>query len=193
MFRQLLVAIGLLSCAGGVWAQERDDDPMRQFESRVAAYVALHRSVERFVPAPRVFTDSAEAEKIFGAMTRAMQAMRIPVNEGDVFVAEAAPEFRRRIGNALLAANADLRDLLAEMRDTTLPGARPPVVNETFSWALGNLMPPQVLMVLPMLPDELEYRFVGRDLVLLDLHANLVVDVLREALPAETWRDTVRD
>src|SRR5687767_1812250 len=66
MFRQLLVAIGLLSCAGGVWAQERDDDPIRQFESRVAAYVALHRSVEQFVPTPRVFTDSAEAEKILG-------------------------------------------------------------------------------------------------------------------------------
>jgi hypothetical protein len=193
MFRQLLVAIGLLSCAGGVWAQEPDDNPMRQFESRVAAYVALHRSVERSVPTPRVFTDSAEAEKMFRAMTQAMQAMRASVNEGDVFIAEAAPEFRRRIGDALLAANADLQDLLAEMRDTTLPGARPPVVNETFSWALGNLMPPQVLMALPPLPDELEYRFVGRDLVLIDVHANLVVDVLREALPAETWRDTRRD
>jgi hypothetical protein len=193
MFRQLFVAIGLLSCAGGVWAQERDDNPMRQFESRVAAYVALHRSVEQSVPTPRVFTDSAEAEKMFRALTRAIQAKRAPVNEGEIFVAEAAPEFRRRIGNALLAANADLRHLFAEMRDTTLPSARPPVVNETFSWALGSLMPPQVLMVLPTLPDELEYRFVGRDLVLIDLHANLVVDVLREALPEDTRRDTTRD
>jgi len=193
MFRQLLIAISLLSCAGWVGAQERDDDPIRQFESRVAAYVALHRSVERFVPTPRVFTDSAEAENVRGAMTQAMQAMRAAANEGDVFVAEAAPELRRRIANALLTAKVDPRDLLEEMQDTTLPGARPPVVNETFSWALGHLMPPQVLMALPTLPDEVEYRLVDRDLVLIDLHANLVVDVLREALPAATWRDTRHD
>jgi hypothetical protein len=34
------------------------------------------------------------------------------------------------------------------------------------------------------LPAELEYRFVGRDLVLVDSHAGLVVDVLPDALPA---------
>jgi hypothetical protein len=50
-------------------------------------------------------------------------------------------------------------------------------------------MPPTMFMALPELPDELQYRFVGRDLVLIDLHANLVVDVLREALPAETSYD----
>jgi hypothetical protein len=192
MLRQLLAAICVLCCVGGVWAQERDDNPMRQFDARVAAYVALHRSVERFVPTPRAFADSAEAETIYGAMTQAMRIMRMPVHEGDVFIAEVAPAFRRRIGEALLTANADLQDLRAEMRDTTLPGARAPVVNETFSWALGSLMPPQVLLALPTLPDELEYRFVGPDLVLIDLHANLVVDILREALPADTSDDIRR-
>jgi hypothetical protein len=39
------------------------------------------------------------------------------------------------------------------------------------------------LDVLPELPEELEYRFAGRDLVLIDIHAELVVDVLRRALP----------
>ena len=35
----------------------------------------------------------------------------------------------------------------------------------------------------PALPPELAYRFVGRDLVLVDVHANLVVDILDLALP----------
>ena len=42
--------------------------------------------------------------------------------------------------------------------------------------------------VLPVLPDELQYRFVERDLVLVDIDADLVVDVLSDALPAgESW------
>jgi hypothetical protein len=42
---------------------------------------------------------------------------------------------------------------------------------------------PALLQVLPPLPRELEYRFVDRDLVLIDIHADLVVDILKEALP----------
>jgi hypothetical protein len=35
---------------------------------------------------------------------------------------------------------------------------------------------------LPVIPRELEYAFWGRDLVLVDVAANLVIDVLPEAL-----------
>jgi hypothetical protein len=49
---------------------------------------------------------------------------------------------------------------------------------------IGRPVWPAVFNVLPGLPAELEYRFVGRNLVLLDAEANLVVDVVREALPA---------
>jgi hypothetical protein len=36
---------------------------------------------------------------------------------------------------------------------------------------------------LPAVPRELDYAFWGRDLVLVDLDANLVIDILSEALP----------
>ena len=46
-----------------------------------------------------------------------------------------------------------------------------------------------ILEVLPELPDGLQYRFVERDLVLVDIAADLVIDVLPDALPAtESWR-----
>ena len=44
-------------------------------------------------------------------------------------------------------------------------------------------MCPAMLRRLPELPPELEYRFVGRDLVLVDILGNVVVDVLRDAVP----------
>jgi hypothetical protein len=42
---------------------------------------------------------------------------------------------------------------------------------------------PSVLLALSELPPELEYRFLGRHLVIIDGLANLVVDVLFDALP----------
>ena len=44
-------------------------------------------------------------------------------------------------------------------------------------------MPPSLLMALPQLPRELDYRIVGRDLVLHDVNADLVVDIIPNALP----------
>mgnify|MGYP006375434595 CR=1 FL=1 len=36
-------------------------------------------------------------------------------------------------------------------------------------------------LALPPLPEGLEYRFVGRHLIIRDVAANIVVDVLRDA------------
>ena len=44
-------------------------------------------------------------------------------------------------------------------------------------------VPAQLLSALPTLPEELEYRFVGRDLILLDTKARLVADVMPLVLP----------
>jgi len=41
-----------------------------------------------------------------------------------------------------------------------------------------STVPPSVLMALPTLPKELEYRFVGRNLILRDTVANLIVDFI---------------
>ena len=44
--------------------------------------------------------------------------------------------------------------------------------------------PPTLLLNLPRLPDELHYRIVGRDLVLYDVTADLIVDLISNAVPA---------
>ena len=44
-------------------------------------------------------------------------------------------------------------------------------------------MPPLILERLQRLPDNLEYRFMGRDLILRDSKANLIIDVLKDAVP----------
>jgi hypothetical protein len=44
-------------------------------------------------------------------------------------------------------------------------------------------MPPPVLEPLPKLEEDLEYRFVGERLVLVDAHAHLIVDFTEDVLP----------
>ena len=59
-----------------------------------------------------------------------------------------------------------------------------PALQVNMEWpalALFDFVPPQLLLALPPLPAELEYRIIGRSLVLLDHHANLIVDILPDA------------
>jgi hypothetical protein len=39
-----------------------------------------------------------------------------------------------------------------------------------------STVPPNILAVLPSLPDDIRYRFLGRHLILLDTRANLILD-----------------
>jgi hypothetical protein len=43
--------------------------------------------------------------------------------------------------------------------------------------------PPSILLNLPRLPPELEYRIVGHTLTLRDAVANIVVDLMPDAIP----------
>ena len=44
-------------------------------------------------------------------------------------------------------------------------------------------VPASVLLVLPSVPEALDYRFVGRDLILRDVEANLILDYILDATP----------
>ena len=44
-------------------------------------------------------------------------------------------------------------------------------------------IPPQVLQTLPKLTQDLEYRFIGDALILLDVRAHLIADFIEDALP----------
>jgi hypothetical protein len=46
-----------------------------------------------------------------------------------------------------------------------------------------STMPPDILAALPQLPEELEYRFVGDRLILLDTKAHVIVDYVDDVLP----------
>jgi hypothetical protein len=151
------------------------------FEQSVQDYVALHRRLARVTPPLQVTADPAQLRTAVDSLGQAIRLARPAAQRGDVFTVPVARLFRQRIGCALWTFDVTL--LTTEMEGDSESNA-PPVVNGSFPWGSGNAMWPSVLAALPPLPEELEYRFVGADLVLVDVRADLVVDILKAALPA---------
>jgi hypothetical protein len=56
-------------------------------------------------------------------------------------------------------------------------------VNTPYTADALPTVPPNVLANLPQLPEDLEYRILGRDLILRDVHANLIVDFVPRIIP----------
>jgi hypothetical protein len=105
-----------------------------------------------------------------------------------LFTDAVAVELRARMAESLVAHGftaADVRE--AEALEGVNAAMVPLRVNGTFPWIYATSMFPCVLNALPPLPPELQYRVVGNTLVLIDVHASLIVDLLPYAL-VETER-----
>jgi hypothetical protein len=167
----------------------QEERTLTEFDARVARYVALHRRLERSLPPEQMFDDWDEMSTARDELADAIRDARTNARPGDIF----SPGFReviaKRVDDTLAGADYDLATVLAAINDEVSPHARRLKVNGRFRWEeVGAAMWPALLQVLPALPRELEYRFVNRDLVLIDVHADLVVDILKEALPEPVRR-----
>ena len=49
-----------------------------------------------------------------------------------------------------------------------------------------STVPGSLLLKLPLLPDEVRYRFVGRALILRDTQANVILDYILDVVPDPT-------
>jgi hypothetical protein len=154
------------------------------FERSVQDYSALHRQLARLTPRLQVTADPVQLRGAVDALGDEIRLVRHTAQVGDIFTPVVARMFRGRIHRALW--NFDATALMAEMQEDAEPCAKRPVVNGRFPWSAGNAIWPSMLAALPGLPEELEYRFVGADLVLIDVPADLVVDILENALTSGT-------
>jgi hypothetical protein len=142
------------------------------FDTRIAEYMALRHEVEQRVAGPRASGDRAEIYRASDALAEAIRAARPRAAPGDIFSAGIAADFRQMIETVAREHALNVHP----------PDARPSV-NARFDWNLDAVMPPFLITALPPLPQELQYRLVGCDLVLVDIVAGLVIDILPAALP----------
>jgi hypothetical protein len=153
------------------------------FEKRVQNYVELRRALGGTEPAIAVSNDYAQVLAAIDALAAKIRAARKDARPGDIFTPAVECVLREIIATSLEGFDTDA--LLASLNEENPPDVvLVPQINGR--WPVGvplGSMPPKLLADLPPLPDDLQYRFLGGDLVLWDAQANLVVDVIRRALP----------
>ena len=186
----LPIALLLTPLVAGASPQQRHGKPTTgaateataivEFTRAVHTYANLHRTVAASLLPEEMCTDPEETQRRIGQLAEALRAERATARAGDVFNTAIASVFRRRLAEAVRQSALRGEVLEPQQARRGEPGLE---VNDEFPWIVKQGMPPAVLATLTTLPPELEYRFVYRDLVLLDVGANLVVDILENALP----------
>jgi hypothetical protein len=173
------IAILAVMAAGGVAQAAEDPDSaiIQDFEKRVSAYVQLHKMAESSLPKLKTTPSEEKISHHQHALARAIRAARSGAKTGDIFTPEIAGEFRRLIGFAM---KADGKDISASLQHSE-PVHLHLRVNESYPENVPQQSsPPSLLLNLPKLPQEVEYRIEGHGLVLLDVRANLVVDLVED-------------
>lgn len=156
---------------------------LRDFDQGVTRYVRLHRRLERHLPPEHLFDNPEDMSLAVDALHAALVEARPYAQAGELFTPPVADVLLRRLELAIAGTGLTPAGALLAMKH----GHQPPIpelrVNDRFTGVRHVQVWPVLLAVLPALPAELVYRFVGRDLVVVDLHADLVVDILKGALP----------
>ena len=154
-----------------------DQAAVAQFADAVNQYMNLRWTVEE----PREPNDlcSDPAERGAERLARAIRGARATARAGDIFSPTVVPLFRQRITAARYGLRAEFIPGYLEDQELQHLIEWPRLeVNGSLQWNTGDAVSPFLLRTLPPVPPELEYRLVGRDLVLVDVDINLVVDIM---------------
>jgi hypothetical protein len=180
------VALLVVGLAFGCAKEERVDPTEAAFAEltkRIDDYVALRTRLADSVGPLDPTGTPAEIAARSSKLANAIIAARPNAKAGDIFTTEVATviatlikeEYSRRPPRVIEQrgdAQEELPDFVPQV-DSLYPTTYPLA---TF--------PATLLPLLPRLPEQVEYRVVGRYLILRDVEANLIIDLMPNALPA---------
>ena len=188
------LALALLASAAPASAQTPAATPATQvtvspehkaafeaFEKRVKEYVSMREGIEGKMPKlPKdAKPEQIEAHKM--ALQKSVQAARASAKPGDLFQPVLAAHIREVIKSEMPArVKQEVRETVSEseVKVVTLR------VNQPYPESQEMLeMPPTLLLRLPQLPKQMRYRYVGRNMLLMDRENGLIVDFMPDALP----------
>jgi len=150
-----------------------------EFHNRIKEYLRIHNQAESKVPNLKRTDDPKEISDREAALAAAIQTLRANAKIGEVFAPEYQPYFIKIVQDDFALRSAVDRKAIIE----ELPKNMKVDVNTVYPTTLAlATFPPALLRKLPDLPPELEYRLVGRSLILRDVKANLILDILRDVV-----------
>ena len=158
----------------------KDKQAVAAFEKRVKEYVRLRERLEGEMPKlPKDATaEQIEAHKT--AFQERVRAARAGAKPGQMFMPDIASFIRATVRDEFKGRER------AELRETVLAETQgvPMRVNYPYPDTKELVeMPPTLLLRLPQLPKQVRYRFVGRNMLLVDRENALILDYMPNALP----------
>lgn len=153
-----------------------DDVIVADFTARITAYAELRRTLEDGLPGLVVTANNNEIRRAEEALARRIRLARERAKQGDIFTPDINAAFKQ-----LLMGVTKPGICAAILEDN--PGRIPFRTSAPYprDKALSTV-PPSVLGVLPTLPDDVQYRFLDRDLILYDTRANMMLDRIPSAI-----------
>jgi hypothetical protein len=151
-----------------------------EFQNNLQAYLRLRNELsDRLTPLSST-PSAAELAARQESLAEALRANRKTARPGDVIPAVVGALVRQAVNEDMRRRSAaDKRGAFEEV-----PNGPVPQVNQTYpADAALATVPPLLLANLPRLPDNLQYRFYARHIVILDGDAEIVVDYVPNALP----------
>jgi hypothetical protein len=158
-----------------------DKAAIETFEKQVKAYIDLRNKVRE--NAPKLSKDSTP-EQIHAYRTTLEQSLRKArpnAKRGEFFVPATADYIRRTLKTEF--QGKDRQELREQIFETETQGV---VLRVNYPYAQSaelSEMPATLLAKLPQLPKELRYRFVGRNMLLVDRESDVIIDIMPDALP----------
>jgi ABC-type transporter MlaC component len=151
------------------------------FNKRVKEYLTVRDRVKNQLPP---LSKDATPEQIDAYQKRFVEGLRTArtyAKQGYIFSPETSNYFRQLIRTEFKGTDR------SELRKTVLEaetGGVPMRVNYPYPETKElTEMPPTLLLKLPQLAKEVKYRFVKRNLLLVDTDNGLIVDYMTNALP----------
>jgi len=158
-----------------------DKAAIEAFEKQVKDYIELRNKVR--ASAPKLSKDSTP-EQIHAYRTALQQSLRNArpnAKRGEFFMPAMADYIRRTLKTEF--QGKDRQELREQIFETETQGV---VVRVNYPYAQTaelSEMPATLLTKLPQLPKELRYRFVGRNMLLVDRESDVIIDFMPDALP----------
>jgi len=156
---------------------------LKIFADRVQLYVKLQKNLESSLSILKPTKDAAQIIEHQHELAAKIIDARRDARRGDIFTHDVTERFRKIIRREFRGPEGRLARQTIRQDDPSSRVVRLHV-NDVFPEGTPlTTTPPSLLLKLPELPEDLAYRFVGRDMTLIDIKARLIVDLIPNAIP----------
>ena len=186
-----LIALLILTRFSGAYGQQtalvskpltkQEKQTIAAFDKRIKLYVKQRAQVKAKLPK---LSKDATPEQIAAnekALIEGVRAARNGAKPGDLLTRDIAAQIRATLKEEFKGTDRkEIRKIVLEAETAGVPLRVNYPYPDTKEF---TEMPATVLVKLPTLPKEVKFRYVGRNLFIVDSDNNLIIDYMLDALP----------